>query len=289
MTNNIAVIKNTIDGAKSRFMDMKEAELDFQAESLFAFQACSKNEYGLNLAARNPMSLKMAMANVAAVGLTLNPARGLAYLVPRGDQIVLDISYRGLIHLAVASGSIHWAKAEIVYHKDTFEYLGVDQKPAHRFDPFKEDRGPMVGVYCVAKLVTGGYLTEVMTIKQIDQVRATSVAKKGPWVSWYDEMAKKTVIKRASKTWPQVSSRLVSAIGVLNEHEGLADEYRADTANIDTTESAEPAETLVDAEVPDDASALTTKVIGRAVKAGAWAAAEDYLSERYKTDSKLLA
>lgn len=284
--SNIVPIKNAIDAAKGRFLGMKEAaDLDWQAESLFALQACSKNEYAMKTALNNPLSLKMAMANVAAIGLTLNPARGLAYLVPRDNKIVLDISYRGLIQLAVQAGTIKWAKAEIVHQNDTFEYLGVDEKPKHQFDPFG-DRGPLVGVYCVAKLADGTYLTEVMTLEQIEQVRKTSKAKKGPWVIWYEEMAKKAVIKRASKTWPQVSPQFVQAVQVLNEHEGLAEEYQADGPE---AQECAPVEPLPDDEVPDDARELTAKVIARAAKSDAWAAAKDYIEDRYKSDPPLAA
>jgi len=286
-TNQLAVVKTTIDQAKTRFVEMKNG-LDFSSESLFAFQAVSTKDYSLKIAMAEPLSLKMAMANVAAIGLTLNPARGLAYFVPRGGKIVLDISYRGLIQLATTSGAILWAKAEIVHQNDTFEYLGVDVKPSHRFNPFDENRGKIVGVYCIAKLATGGYLTDVMNHRQIEQVRGTSMAKSGPWVDWFDEMAKKTVIKRASKTWPQTSSELSTAIEVLNEHEGLTEEYLAGVAEA-TPEQQQTAEALPDAQVPDDARELTTKVIARAVNAGAWAAAGDYLTDRYQADPPLKA
>ena len=287
--SNIVPIKNAIDGAKTRFLGMKEAaELDWQAESLFALQACSKSEYAMKTAINNPMSLKMAMANVAAIGLSLNPALHMAYLVPRDNKIILDISYRGLIQLAVQAGSIKWAKAEIVRQTDTFKYLGVDEKPAHQFDPFG-DRGSMVGVYCVAKLSDGSYLTEVMTRNQIEEVRRVSKAKKGPWVNWYEEMAKKTVIKRASKTWPQVSVQFTNAVQVLNEHEGMAEEYMAEgqEAPMSTPDAKEPP--LPDNEVPDDAREMIAKIITRAAKSSAWAAAKDYIEDRYKSDPPLAA
>jgi recombination protein RecT len=38
---------------------------------------------------------------VAAIGITLNPASKLAYLVPRDGMVCLDISYMGLLHRAV--------------------------------------------------------------------------------------------------------------------------------------------------------------------------------------------
>src|SRR3546814_4153463 len=90
------------------------------------------------------------MINVASTGLTLNPAHGHAYLVPRDGAIVLDISYKGLIKIATDTGSVLWARAECVYGKDTFRYHGPAAMPEHEADPFSE-RGEIVGAYCIAK------------------------------------------------------------------------------------------------------------------------------------------
>jgi len=94
--------------------------LEFNQEQIFATQMLMHNSYLLGVAQENPTSLRMAMYNVAAVGLSLNPNQGLAYLVPRrlrsgeDPKVMLDISYRGLISIGVESGSIHWAKPELV-------------------------------------------------------------------------------------------------------------------------------------------------------------------------------
>ena len=64
-----------------------------------------------------------------------------------------------------------------------------------------------------------------MNLADIKKVAATSKAKKGPWQTFWEEMARKTIVKRASKYWPKVD-RLDRAIHNLNTDagEGVQDE-----------------------------------------------------------------
>lgn len=214
---------------KDRFSKLDKANghlLDFTQECLFARQQLLKNEYTLKVAGENPNSLQAAILNVAAIGISLNPANQHAYLVPRDGQICLDISYRGLVKLATDSGAIKWAKVELVYENDDFSWCGPAEAPEHRADPFS-DRGALKGGYCIAKLPDGDILVEVMPIEEINKIRDTSKAyqnKKGPWINWYEEMAKKTVLKRAYKSWPQTPNRqrMDVAMEALNQSEGMA-------------------------------------------------------------------
>ena len=215
-------------GAEKKFKDANEYSLvSWEQESGYVGQILRANPY---LQKCDPRSIQDAIINVAAIGTSLNPAMKLAYLVPRGGKCVLDISYMGLIKIATDTGSIMWAKADVVYEADDFKYLGPADKPAHVCDPFRKDRGEAVGAYCVAKTAQGDFLTEVMSKADLDLVRERSMAfmsskPSGPWVDWWSEMAKKTVIKRASKTWPKTETtiRLDKAIHVLNQHEGMVD------------------------------------------------------------------
>lgn len=205
-----------------KWLDMANGSLlDFRQECLFARQQVIKNNLTTETASSNPTSLKAAILNVAAIGISLNPALAHAYLVPRSGAICLDISYRGLVKLATDCGAIQWAKTELVYKNDTFTWKGINEAPEHAADPFSE-RGDVVGGYCLAKLPDGSVMIETMTRAEMDKIQATSKAANGPWKSWPDEMRKKSVTKRASKSWPQTGSRqrVDTAISVLNEHEG---------------------------------------------------------------------
>ena len=212
---------------KPRFTELDKANghlLDFTQECLFARQQLLKNRYTLEVAAVNPNSLQAAILSIAAIGISLNPANQHAYLVPRDGAICLDISFQGLKKLATDSGAILWAKVELVYENDTFKWRGPAEAPMHEADPF-DGRGAMKGGYCLAKLPDGTILTEVMPVAEINKIRDTSKAfqkKSGPWVNYYEEMAKKTIIKRAYKSWPQTGDRrrLDSAVESLHQSEG---------------------------------------------------------------------
>ena len=203
----------------------------FEIESRFAYQALTKNEYIYDVAMSNRQSVFNAIQNIASVGLSLNPATSYAYLVPRDKAICLDISYQGLIKIATDSGSIMWAKADLVYSDDTFKYRGPSEPPSHEADVFGE-RGDFVGVYCVAKTRDGDYLIEVMKSDEILRIMEESSSIKNaksdykkslsPWTRYFGEMAKKACIKRASKTWPKSNrhERIAKAVEIINETEG---------------------------------------------------------------------
>lgn len=188
-------------------------------ESQFAIQAFQKNDFLAKTAMSNPTSAQNAIINVAAIGITLNPAAKLAYLVPRDGGVHLDISYMGLLHLAQVSGAIQWGQCKLVHANDTYESNGLDKAPTHKYNAFGE-RGSVVGGYCTVKTQQGDYLTDEMSLAEIKQVENTSKAKNGPWKNWWEEMARKTIVKRAAKYWPRVE-RVDNAIHHLNDDEGI--------------------------------------------------------------------
>lgn len=201
---------------------LTDQSVTWAKESQFAIQLFQKNDYLAKTAISNPISAQNAIINVAAIGITLNPASKLAYLVPRDGMVCLDISYMGLLHLAQATGSIKWGQCKLVYSNDTYESNGLDTAPTHKYNAFG-DRGVVVGGYCTVKTPDGDYLTEEMSFAEIKATEATSKAKNGPWKNFWEEMARKTIVKRASKYWPR-ADRLDNAIHVINEDEGMHQE-----------------------------------------------------------------
>jgi len=268
--------------------------LDFMQEQIFATQLLMNNDFALSVAKQNPSSLRLAMYNVAAVGLTLNPNQGLAYLVPRclkrGEpaRIMLDISYRGLISIGVETGAIKWAKAELVYENDKFIYHGPGDKPTHDCDPFSTDRGSMRGGYCIAELPGGGYLVECMSKADMDKIKQSSDMYQkgfGPWVDWEDQMQLKSVAKRASKWWPKSSLRMGEALKILNEENG---EGLAVLSKDLATAGMLPPPPSRD-QVPQLIQAKVQQIVDRAVNAGAYEAAKELMDERYKSDPLFLS
>lgn len=222
--SNLTVIKNEIYALRDTFQSrLTNNNLNFEVEAGFAVQQLESNDYLLSVAMGNRQSVINAVTNVAAIGISLNPARKQAYLVPRDKKVCLDISYIGLVDLATQSGSIVWAKSELVYEADNFMMGEPGTLPKHQFNPFSSDRGSVIGAYVVVKTPSGEYLCDAMSIDEINAIRDRSSAWKAyvskkvtcPWVTDPGEMAKKTVIKRASKMWPK-NDRLNQAIQHLN-------------------------------------------------------------------------
>lgn len=216
-TQMIATFQNDFSGVSV------DQAIAWQKESNFAIQLLRKNSYLDDIAWKNPDSLRDAIVNISAIGISLNPALKHAYLVPRSPgpkaktAVCLDISYMGLLHLACMSGSIMWGQSKIVREKDVYMSQGIDKAPKHEFNAFG-DRGGIVGVYCTVKTCDGDYLTEEMTLDAVYDIRNRSMAYKknsGPWLTDPEQMIRKTVVKRASSYWPKVD-RLDTAIHMLN-------------------------------------------------------------------------
>lgn len=227
MNNNaIAVIDGIITPIKGDFEQVcSEPSVVFKREYEFAMQIFANNDYLAGVAIKNQVSVRSAVMNLAAIGVTLNPAQKLAYLVPRKGAICLDISYMGLMHIAQQSGAIKWCQSAIVRKNDVFLREFIDQAPCHKYNDFdtKEQRGDIVGAYVVVKTDDGDYLTHTMRIADIYAIRDRSEAWKSykskgtacPWVTDEEQMILKTVVKQSAKYWPR-RERLDAAIDYVN-------------------------------------------------------------------------
>lgn len=225
---------HVIDKTRERF-DIAPKAIKFEAEKGFAIALLNNNSYLSKAATESPASLAQAVASVAAIGLSLNPAEKQAYLIARNvkaennrwqSRVFLEPSYMGLCKLAVDSGSIKWVQAQCVYANDSFVDNGPGEKPTHQYNAFSSDRGDFVGVYCVAKTSDCDFLTTTMPADKIYSIRDRSEAykrsKSGPWVTDFEEMAKKSVIRQAFKMWPRKDdSRMAEAVRISNENEGF--------------------------------------------------------------------
>lgn len=111
----------------------------------------------------------------------------------------------GILKKLNNAGEIDAIDAYLVHENDKehFQYrIGLDPEPIFAPD-WWSDRGAVVGVYAVARLKSGARVVEIMNRHEVEKVRAVSRAKdSGPWVQWWGEMAKKTVLRRLSKRLP---------------------------------------------------------------------------------------
>jgi recombination protein RecT len=163
-----------------------------------------------------------ALMTCAQLGLEPGGPLGHAYLIPfenrraNRTEVQFIVGYRGMIDLARRSGQIASIEARPVYEGDTFEVtLGLDSNLRHvpDFDnPNRSQPDKLRFVYAVAKLKDGGIQFDVMSRREIEAVRAQSRAgNSGPWVTHFEAMALKTVVRRLFK-WLPISVELAAAI-----------------------------------------------------------------------------
>lgn len=161
------------------------------------------------LAETSPQSFLGAMMTAAQLGMEPNTPLGQAYLIPfwnskaRALECQFQLGYKGLIDLAYRSGDVSTIMAQVVYENDEFEYsFGLEPKLVHR--PALEERGNPKFVYAMFRTKDGGYGYEVMSIADV-RAHAQKYSKafnSGPWQTNFEEMAKKTVLKRVLKYAP---------------------------------------------------------------------------------------
>lgn len=154
-----------------------------------------------------PKSFLGAMMTAAQLGVEPNTALGQAYLIPYRNHGIMEcqfqLGYKGLVDLAYRSGEVSIIQAHTVYSNDEFEYeLGLDPKLHHV--PAKKDRGEPVYYYAMFKTKDGGYGFEVMSFDDVmaHGRRYSKSFDNSPWKTNFDEMAKKTVLKKVLKLAP---------------------------------------------------------------------------------------
>lgn len=202
--------------------------VQYAQEAHFALQQLATNSYLLGIAQNNPDSLRAALLNVAATGLSLNPVKKQAYLIPRNKSVVLDISYMGILHVAQMSGAIEWGQARIVRAGHTFRLTGINQAPVHEYNPFENDdaAGAIVGAYCVVKLPGGDFLTHCLNMDALLRIRSRSESfksgKNSPWLTDPEPMMKKSAVRGLAPYMPYREA-MAQAMAVAVEAEQAQD------------------------------------------------------------------
>jgi recombination protein RecT len=215
-------LRSLFESQKEKFAQIMPKHLDPERMIRIALIAVSRTPKLLEC---SPVSLLRASLESAAVGLEPNTPLQHAWLIPyynrRGNggqggyEVQFQIGYRGLVDLARRSGEIKSIAAHCVYVNDIFECeLGLVTHLRHVPNFDVKDRGDLRLVYAVAHMKDGGSQLEVMSRNQIEDVKSRSQSAgkpDSPWTTSYDEMARKTVVKRLCKMLP-VSTEMARAI-----------------------------------------------------------------------------
>lgn len=182
---------------------LKAAWLDIQnvktSQGKLALQTCTKN------------SVANALLNMVLQGL--NPAKKQCYFIAYGDQLLLQRSYFGAMHVAMqVDPTIQYIGAEVVHAGDVFTYKktrGRTEVTEHS-QSIENLNAPIVAAYCTVVRDDGTEDTTIMSIadiqaawsmnRQNNPVNADGTLNpRSTHAKFTGEMAKKTVINRACK------------------------------------------------------------------------------------------
>jgi len=160
------------------------------------------------------ISILQSLVQAAELGLEFGMGLNQCHMVPyfnkntKCKEAQMQIGFKGMMELVYRSGKLSSITVDVVYKGDKFRH-GVNMKegPYLEHEPAYKTREPddIEFLYAIAFLHDGGKTKVVMSKEEIDKVRASSKAgamRDSPWNTWYEEMAKKTVIKRMCKMLP---------------------------------------------------------------------------------------
>ncbi len=180
------------------------------------------------LGACDQKSFLGSLMQAAQLGLEPNTPMGQAYLIPYGNQVQFQIGYKGILDLCYRSRQFKTIYAMEVFQEDQFNCrYGTDPHIEHV--PADNPKGDAVKYYAVYVTVDGGVAFRVWSREKIEaHAKKTSQAyrsgKDSPWKDWFDEMAKKTVLRDLLKYAPK-SAEVSQAVA----HDGAV--IRADVTD----------------------------------------------------------
>lgn len=148
-----------------------------------------------------------AMMQAAQLGLEPNTPEGKAYLIPYKNkskgvlECQFQLGYQGMIELADRAGIR--VDAKIVYEHDEFT-IEYGLEPVLRHKPALKDRGEVIGYYAIWKGENGSFGFEYMSREDAEKhgKMFSQAFGNGPWKQHFDEMAKKTILKKVLKYAP---------------------------------------------------------------------------------------
>ncbi|WP_127524636.1 recombinase RecT [Mesorhizobium sp. Z1-4] len=163
-----------------------------------------------NLLNADRVSLLSAAMDAANDGLLPDGREGamVVYNTKQGNGWIKKVQWMpmifGILKKVRNSGELKALSVRIVYGGDQFRHW-IDENGEHLHYEAADNPDKSIFRRAFAQALTnsGGVYLEVMDAEDIEKVRNVSRAKdKGPWVDWFEEMAKKTVLRRLAKRLP---------------------------------------------------------------------------------------
>lgn len=153
------------------------------------------------LAKINKAEVLQGLCKAAFLGLDFMNKE--CYLISYGNSVQFQTDYKGEKKF-VKNYSIRPIKdiyAKVVREGDFFEERILDGQPSVDFKPLPFNNGDIIGAFAVVLYTDGGMEYETMSTKDINSVRNnySKASQSKAWKYSFDEMAKKTVLRRLCK------------------------------------------------------------------------------------------
>ncbi len=229
--NGAAVAKRTSSGDLKSFLDSPAVRAKLAEAAGAAMKPDDLIRLTLIAASRSPDIAKCSretilrsLMDAAALGIKPGGLMGRGYLVPRKNnknntmECCFDPGWRGLIDIARRSGQIKRIEAHVVFELDEFTVERTPLTSVRHVPSEKANPGAVRAAYAVAEFVGGEVQIEILYRRDLDKVRKMG-ANAGPWSTWYDEMARKTAVRRLCKYLPY-DPQLDEAIRITDATDG---------------------------------------------------------------------
>ena len=195
--SSLVAMQSTLEKMADKFNEALPPHIDLNNFISVAKLALNKNPKLLDLD-RN--SLMQTFMKAAQDGLLLDGREAAA--VPYKSQVNYLPMVDGIIKLMHNSGTIKTISVDVAYTNDCFEYEKGSNAHVKHMPLLSGDRGERLAVWCYVKTTNDGEYIEIMDMKQIEDCRKVAKSQ-NVWSQWYDQMAKKTILKRMAKLLPK--------------------------------------------------------------------------------------
>ncbi|MCK8826380.1 recombinase RecT [Natroniella acetigena] len=194
----------------------------------------------------DPKNVVMEALKAATLKLPINKQMGFAYIVPYKNKPEFQIGYKGYIQLAMRTGQYKHLNAGEVYEGMSIE----EDFLTGSIEITGEKTGDIVGYFAYMELLNGFSKTVYMTKEEV-QAHGKEYSKSysyssSAWQTNFDQMAKKTVMRRLLSKYGIMSVEMVSAFSQESSfndeaevQEEIDNEANSEVIDIDTGEQVE--------------------------------------------------
>lgn len=211
----IAVFENHLEKYRNAVMNLLGTKYGITPDE-FLIKVLNAVKKTPELLQCSPQSLFGSIMYFAEIGLPFNTPEGFGYILPYknkgGSEATPIIGYKGLIEIAYRNPKLKSIRIQAVYENDEFNYeYGTTEFIKHK-PCMKGDRGPLVGVYAIAKMEGIDPLFVVVHKNELDRIQGLSKTGNSNYSPYnngtdvFNIMQSKVAIKLLFKTLPKVDN-----------------------------------------------------------------------------------